>query len=174
MTHRIEIPYLTQRIGLLYMTQRNEPFFFDITQRIEPLKKTKFWFKELNFFLFDFQNWIFFSATHRIKPFDQRIGLFSWLFLWNVWRANWSLFTESSTICSHKCMKDLLALSTEETVFPFEIGLCRICSDFRTVLFSWEDKNKCPTWEGKVHCRLCTFCLWSESPFLVKKPSRET
>ena len=42
------------------MTQRNELFFFfDITQRIEPLEKTKLWFKELNLFLFHSKNWIF-------------------------------------------------------------------------------------------------------------------
>ena len=32
-----------------------------------------------------------------------------------------------------------------KTVFPSEIGLRRLCSDFRTVLFSLEDKNKFPT-----------------------------
>ena len=40
------------------MTQRNELFFFDFTQRIEPLKK-KVMIQRIELFLFHSKNWIF-------------------------------------------------------------------------------------------------------------------
>ena len=90
---------MTYRIDFFWkkktMPQRNE-LFFDITQRIEPLKK-KVMIQRIDFFSFTLRT-DFFSTTHRIEPFffeyDQRIEPFSW-----VWRKELNpLFLEYDAI----------------------------------------------------------------------------
>ena len=143
-------------------TQRNERFFISLKE----LNFFPVWLTELNLFFWKTKRitelnlffWMRLTEMDLFLEYDAKNWtLFSWiwLFLWNISRANWSLFTESSTICSHRSACEF----NGETVFPFEIGLCRICSDFRTVL-SLEDKTNAQHEKGRFTVDFVHSAFW--------------
>ena len=153
---------VTQRIepsSFWSMTQRIEPFFLNVTQRIGPIfwmwlffkkKNSKNWtlFQKMTqrielFFLYDSKNWTFYCLTQRIEPFSY---LTQCIRLFLICLKELSLFSKYDS----KNWIVFLCNSKNWTFFEFD-------SNFRTFFIEYDAINRTSFW---VRLKDFLFSIW--------------